>query len=175
MMLQLKNQLDLADQKVILWMQTIRSSYLDKTLSMLTHTGSGKVWIIFALGMTALQVNGLFIMPMQNAFMASLAATIPAWLIGIVIKRVVAKERPCNTYNLIKTPVCGSFPSNHTSASVALFVALLLRDHPFAPFIGVWAFLISYSRIYLGVHYLTDVLGGMFLGISCACLHYLLF
>lgn len=175
MMLKLKNQLDLADQKVIVWMKAIRSTALDKTLSLLTHTGSGKAWLIFSLTMIALQLNGYKILPAQDVFMTSMLSVIPAWIFGIVIKKFVSKERPENTYNLIKTPVCGSFPSNHTAASMTFFVALFLRNHPAYPYVGLWAALISYSRMYLGVHYLTDVLGGVFLAISCACLHFLLF
>lgn len=57
-----------------------------------------------------------------------------------------------------------SFPSTHASASMALFFTLWQNHHAGAPYFGIWAALICYTRIYLGVHFFTDVLGGAILG-----------
>ncbi|MGE0634335.1 MAG: phosphatase PAP2 family protein [Pseudobdellovibrionaceae bacterium] len=40
--------------------------------------------------------------------------------------------------------------------------------HPLAPWIGIWAHLVSFSRIYLGVHYSSDVAGGIAVGFLSA-------
>lgn len=171
----LKIKLDTLDQQIINWVSTHRNRQLDIVLSLLTHTGSGKAWLIFSLLACTLNFNRIQFIKNQNDFMNSLFAPLLAWIIGLVLKKIIAKKRPENLYNLIKTPVCGSFPSNHTSASVAFFIALLLRDHPLAFYVGIWAMLISFSRIYLSVHYFTDVLGGALVAISSACILYLFF
>ena len=67
-----------------------------------------------------------------------------------------------------------SFVSSHASNSfaLALFMIHLLRDKIrfIMPVMITWAALKSYSRIYLGVHYPGDVIGGIILGILCAML-----
>ncbi len=59
------------------------------------------------------------------------------------------------------------FVSNHAanSACLATFLSLLFRRMYIAWGLIIWAFLLSYSRVYLGVHYPSDVLCGVILGI----------
>lgn len=89
-------------------------------------------------------------------------------------KEVFQRFRPCHEpalAGLVHTVngKCGGswgFVSSHASNSfaLALFSLLLIRDKPYTAFIVFWAFLVSYSRIYLGVHYPGDILGGAILG-----------
>lgn len=58
---------------------------------------------------------------------------------------------------------------------VATFLSLVFKYRKFTIVIYSWALLTAYSRIYLGVHFITDVLGGMIVGISIGILIYLLF
>ena len=60
------------------------------------------------------------------------------------------------------------FVSNHAanSFSLAMFISLLFKNHYITIGMFFWAFLVSYSRIYLGVHYPGDILGGIALGIG---------
>ncbi len=69
------------------------------------------------------------------------------------------------------------FVSNHAanSFSLAMFITLLFKNKYISTFIFFWALLVSYSRIYLGVHYPGDILGGAALGILLGWLIYLLY
>lgn len=88
-----------------------------------------------------------------------------------LIKHVVKRIRPCHGLDddeqIINRPRFYSFPSGHTTASFAMVGVAILRCRPlvFLPIILI-AILISFSRIYLRVHYLTDVLAGAILGMS---------
>jgi len=69
---------------------------------------------------------------------------------------------------IIQAPMSYSFPSGHTTSSfaAAASIALLGKKPAFCAF--ALASLIAFSRIYLSVHYLTDILGGIAMGIASA-------
>lgn len=93
----------------------------------------------------------------------------------MAFKDVFERLRPCHNPNIASlvhvVDGCGGkygFVSSHASNSfaLALFIGLLLRKHYkyFLPLMVFWAALVSYSRIYVGVHYPADILGGAILG-----------
>lgn len=102
------------------------------------------------------------------------------------IRPVVARLRPSNLENPISEMIHivdnhrggrYGFPSSHASNSWALvfFVGLLLRRRLLTTFLACWAFLLCYSRLYLGVHYPGDLLAGMMLGAVVASFVYYVF
>ncbi len=86
-----------------------------------------------------------------------------------VLKEIFERLRPCKTLDDVITPAgCGgtfSFPSNHAfnNFAVATFFYLLYKNLKWVLFTS--AFLVSISRIYLGLHYPSDVFTGAMLGI----------
>jgi undecaprenyl-diphosphatase len=87
------------------------------------------------------------------------------YLLNTAIKLVVRRRRPAlpDLPPLTSTPTGLSFPSAHTSTSVAATLLYSALGVPLLPLIGLTAAL-AYSRIYLGVHYPSDLLGGAALG-----------
>ena len=86
-----------------------------------------------------------------------------------VLKEQIARERPCRELSDVRLLVnCGggkSFPSSH---AVNNFAALVIFFWFFRRYAWIWfvfAALISFSRIYVGVHYPLDILGGALIGI----------
>jgi undecaprenyl-diphosphatase len=67
-----------------------------------------------------------------------------------------------------------SFVSGHASNvfGFALLSSFILKQRAYTWSIFVWASVVSYSRIYLGVHYPLDILGGMVLGMGVALIVY---
>ena len=95
-----------------------------------------------------------------------------AHLMGeIIIKHVVKRIRPCHHLEddeqIINRPKYYSFPSGHATASFSVVgVALLRCDTGVLLPIILLASLIAFSRLYLRVHYLTDVVAGVLLGLT---------
>ena len=88
-----------------------------------------------------------------------------------ILKPLVARVRPFDTNTavqlLISPPTDFSFPSGHTALSFSAASALYFsRSRLWIPAAAL-AFLVTFSRLYLYVHYPTDVLCGMLLGIVC--------
>lgn len=106
-----------------------------------------------------------------------LVALIAATLIGqVTIKSIVKRKRPCHTYPevklLIPTPSDLSFPSGHTTSSFACGTVLMLYNPLFGIIGFLYALLTAVSRLYLFVHYVSDVIFGMTLGISIGTIVY---
>ena len=92
-----------------------------------------------------------------------------------LIKPFVGRLRPCNdltlTDEIIHRVPCGSgysFPSahatNHFGIAIFLIMVFYPRWKPILPIALSWAFIISFSQIYVGVHYPIDTIGGAALG-----------
>jgi undecaprenyl-diphosphatase len=94
-------------------------------------------------------------------------------LSGALLKPLIGRVRPCHLLDNVRLLVgCGtsfSFPSAHASnmfASAALFAAHYGKAVTISWFL--FAGLIGYSRVYVGVHYPTELFGGAIIGILCA-------
>lgn len=97
--------------------------------------------------------------------------------ITYALKYSVNRQRPFNNYpDIMKKSDGGglSFPSGHTSAAFATATSLSLAYPKWYVIVPsyLWAGTVGYSRMYLGVHYPSDVLGGMVTGIGSAFLTY---
>jgi undecaprenyl-diphosphatase len=98
-----------------------------------------------------------------------------------LFKEVFERERPCHFLEGIRVvDGCGGpfgFISSHASNSfaIAFFMALLFRNFWGFAWLFSWAVVIGFSRIYLGVHYPFDILGGMFWGLFVSLLVYYIY
>lgn len=95
------------------------------------------------------------------------------------LKRLLSRERPykiieqLNTFGIDLSDY--SFPSGHTTASFSLATTLALNMPKFTIFLLFLASVIAISRVYLGVHYPTDVAAGIFLGLGGAIFAHMYF
>jgi undecaprenyl-diphosphatase len=140
---------------------------LDLLMIGLTRSADGYYYCLVAL------VLFLFSMEIAPNFLvaALIAYGIEVTVHGI-LKNKVKRNRPCATLpgieRLLVPPDEFSFPSGHTAA--AFVMASLLSSFVPSLFFAVfaWSWLVGVSRIYLGLHYPTDVLAGAFLGVMSA-------
>ncbi|MHC6179221.1 phosphatase PAP2 family protein [Clostridium sp. JNZ X4-2] len=141
--------------------------FMDKFMIFITRLGNlGTIWVIIAVIL-------IITKKYRNAGIATLCAVILGAVLGEgIIKHLVQRPRPFAEYGaanlLISRPLSSSFPSGHTTAAFAAAGVLSRYFKRYAAGFFILAFLIAFSRLYLYVHYPTDVLAGMILGIICS-------
>jgi undecaprenyl-diphosphatase len=123
------------------------------------------VWIVLA---------GLFALVWRRygILVATVIAVAVSDLTASGLKAVFDVERPSARYPqphpLVKAPHDGSFPSGHASTSFAAATVLSFARPRWAPAFYLLALAIGFSRVYVGVHYPLDIVGGAVLGIGVA-------
>jgi undecaprenyl-diphosphatase len=143
-----------------------RTGVLDHVFVWLSRIGTlGLVWIGIGLALALLRRR-------PTLALLVLAADGIADLFARAIKGVVDVERPAFRYAepkaLVPVPKDHSFPSGHAATSFACATVLALAFPRLAAPLYVLAAAIAFSRVYVGVHYPLDVLGGAVLGIAVA-------
>ncbi len=165
----------------------VRSDLFNPFMTFITHTGDHGIFMIILVAV-------LMIIPVsrKTGFIAAISLAVEATLNNLLIKNIVARTRPYEAIdglvNLIEKQKDFSFPSGHTGATfavmgVVLFIAVmgipvvnksgeLSRSKTGLPYkictviATLYAVLIAFSRLYVGVHYPTDVIGGFILGMG---------
>lgn len=146
------------------WIQAnLRNPVLDLLMPAITTLGnSGLIWILLAVV--------LLLLPKYRKVGLSILAGLALEVIccNLVLKPLVARIRPCDVNTavslLIPRPDDFSFPSGHTGASFAAVSALYTSRNRLWMSSLLLAALIAFSRLYLYVHYPTDVLAGVVIG-----------
>lgn len=109
---------------------------------------------------------------MRKTGFAVMGATLSVMLFGeLIIKHLVARPRPFVINGaielIIKAPSGFSFPSSHTATCFAMATAIYLFHKRLGIIAYIYAALVAFSRMYLYVHYPSDIIGGIALGIGC--------
>ena len=150
---------------ILYWFQGLHDPVLDKIVVFITAMGNaGIFWVVATLLMLLLCKD-------KKAGITSALALVLSVLIGnLILKNLVARDRPCwidpSVEMLIKIPKDFSFPSGHSSGSFAGAVAIVQYYRKPGIAAIVLAACIAISRLYLFVHFPTDVLVGTLLGIT---------
>lgn len=157
------------DGEILLFLQNVvRTPVLDRFFIFITHLGDkGLLWITLAL------VLLLFPKYRKNGIAMGIALTIGLLITNILLKNLIQRIRPYDVIAglepLIARPTDWSFPSGHTTSSIAASVALILTmRNKCSLLILIPGILIPFSRLYVGVHYPTDVLAGALIGLFAA-------
>ena len=154
--------------QILLWIQENLRGVMDGIWVFITSLADkGWFWILIAL------VLLIFKKTRTTGVTVLLALVFNHILTNEILKDVFGRPRPYTVstelVTLIKQLSSYSFPSGHTSTSfAAAFVLFRMLPKKFGIPALVLAAMIGFSRLYVGVHYPTDVLGGIVVGFMCS-------
>lgn len=146
------------------WLQGLHTPFGDALMPFLSRLGDfGLVWIVLAAVLLCIPKLR------RLGFVVAAALIVNLLLCNVLLKPIVARTRPYDVNTLIELlvekPFDYSFPSGHTAAAFSAVSAMFfVKNRLWIPS-GVLAVLIAFSRMYLYVHYPTDILGGIIVGI----------
>lgn len=162
------NKINRFDMYILIFMKKhVQNKFLDKLMPVITSLGDlGFVWIVIAI---ALVLDKPYRMIGNQLLITLIISTI----IGEgIVKHLIRRFRPCSKETdiklLIKKPLSYSFPSGHTLSSFAAASVLSAFFAEYSLIFMGLAILIALSRIYLYVHYPTDVIAGIVFGLLCS-------
>lgn len=154
------------DARVVLYInKNLKRKYLDYFFIGTTYLGSDVFAIGFILAFAFLPVNKIN----DFALYAAASLILSSVTVGI-LKNRIRRKRPFEEILELKSLKIGidqfSFPSGHTTAAFSLAVtsALVTSGHIASTVYLLLAILVAASRVYLGVHYPSDVMAGAFIG-----------
>lgn len=156
------------DSLVMTFALNLQNPILNKFMLFITGMGSVPVMITVLIAVFLIMKNKN--VALNVAFSAFIAAAL-----GHLIKFIIHRPRPDGIRLAIEKGY--SFPSAHAMMSTFIYgfiIYLIVKNHKdkkiakfFAIGFGVLILLVSFSRIYIGVHYFTDVICGIILGLIC--------
>ena len=159
------------DAAIVTWVtEHLRHPFLDPVMIVITYLGEmGLLWIVIGL-----------LMCISHSYRRFGVYLLLSLAVGCVIgegllKHLFGRIRPVDALQLtllIPHPGGFSFPSGHSCSSFAAAISLRYANKRWGNCALILAFLIAFSRLYHGVHYLTDILAGAALGALVAILLY---
>ncbi|OBT16783.1 hypothetical protein A9264_10965 [Vibrio sp. UCD-FRSSP16_10] len=132
-----------------------------------SHSGDGHLYVVLALiaYMIDSTIGSLFLACGLLAFAIELPIY---WLTKNSVRRRRPHELSARFTNFIEPSDKYSLPSGHTAAATIMAINISMFFPSLAIFAVVWASLIALSRILLGVHFFSDIVAGMILGLVSA-------
>ena len=163
------------DRPAASWLATHREGWLNTSLTVLTHLGdpaAQTIWLTVVCAVAAWRARSW--LPVILGAVGGIGIAV----VLVTAKAVVGRQRPDPPFALVASHGY-SFPSGHAAgaAAVGLLSAWMLCRwvvHSWAGQVAVWALsiafvgVVGFSRLYLGVHFVTDVLAGWLLGTGWA-------
>lgn len=154
--------------------QGMHSAPLDVMFLVLSYSGLGQVQFLASFLLLKWEETKRYVVPLL------VVTPFSGWILADITKKLVQRDRPSNMAWVIPQEghLANSFPSGHTTTSFAVATLLVLMTwrtphFRWAKWFPLWAFLVGVSRMYRGVHWPTDVLGGACFGVLGGAIVYL--
>lgn len=151
------------DRNLVHFFSKRRKNSLTTFMRIMTKVGDGLIWFIFCVIFLAVDLYTGIALTITSVLQV---------LLQTIIKHIFVRQRPYVRFNeismVVSPPDKFSFPSGHTAGAFTIaFVLYYFCPIFFIPML-ILAVCIAFSRIYLGLHYPSDIIAGIILGFVSA-------
>jgi membrane-associated phospholipid phosphatase len=173
----IENETYKLDLNINIWIAGLRTPFLTNIMKVVSEFGmiSG----VFIIGFI---FANLFFHKRIHVLIGLLISSTGAGLFTYFLKLIIARDRP-ELVNRLVIESGFSFPSGHATTAFVAFPILAITiynnskisavlKYLLVAILGIFPFLVAFSRLYLGVHYFTDVTAGAIVGLSATCVFY---
>ena len=144
----------------------IRCGFLDAVMPVITILGTAYAVAVITMILIAVKKTR------RIGIEALIGLLIKLVIINLILKNLVARDRPCwinkSIDMLVKIPKDYSFPSGHSGALMLLATVITCHNKKAGIPVMIMAFIVMFSRLYLYVHFPTDVAAGALIGVTIA-------
>lgn len=159
--------------------QTISNYFFDVVMTTLRQATT---WIPLYIFLGMYLINKYKLEALKYALYIVLAFALADYISAGILKPLICRLRPCHSSTLkvhLVLSHCGgkwSFPSTHATNHMSMALSIILANIFSKKWINylwiIWALMIGFAQIYVGVHYPSDVVGGFILGAILAFFNY---
>lgn len=146
------------------FIQTLRNPILDQIIVFITSLGNDGILNFIMLGLLLINKK-----TRRLGIVLGVAMIINYLITNLTLKPLVARTRPYDINTSIVLLVdrlsSYSFPSGHSAAAFTLASSFYFNKNKFGKWLFIFAIIMAFTRLYLYVHFPTDVLAGAFIGI----------
>jgi len=157
------------DKELFLFLNSFHNDFWDTIMLFVTRK---ETWVPFYLVMIFFVIKNYRSKALLVLVFIAITITASDQL-SVLLKETIQRLRPVHNpaiehlvHNVLKKGGLYGFVSSHAANSFAIFIftSRIFKNHSYSLLMFFWAVLVSYSRIYTGVHYPLDILGGALLG-----------
>lgn len=153
--------------------ENFHNDMVTEIMRFITSLGnSGFIWIVIAAVFLIIPKTR------KTGFTMAVSLIIILITVNLILKPLIDRARPFEINSdilksiLISLPSDGSFPSGHTAAAFAAATAAFCCNKRIGSILYIMAVLMGISRLYFAVHFPTDVIGGIVIGVAAGVLSY---
>jgi undecaprenyl-diphosphatase len=165
------------DLNINAWVASLRTPILTQFMKLISDIGM--IGGVFVIGFVS---ANLFFHKKMHVLLGLLTSSIGAGLFTYFLKLIIARDRPELVSRLVVESGF-SFPSGHATTAFVAFPILTIviyyssrlpkiLKYILILVLAIFPFAVAFSRLYLGVHYLTDIVAGAIVGLSATCVFY---
>jgi undecaprenyl-diphosphatase len=173
----IENETYKLDLNVNTWVSSLRTPFWTQVMKFVSDIGM--IGGVFTIGFIS---ANLFFHKKIHVLLGLLTSSLGAGFFTYFLKLIIARDRPELVSRLIIESGF-SFPSGHATTAFVAFPILAIvlfyssQIPKFLKFfliliLSIFPFIVAFSRLYLGVHYFTDVVAGAIVGLSATCVFY---